>query len=134
MKESNMRSDKHGADCIKRLQLLFTVIDRGRGNDVERLLREGGVTYNMTAPGYDASGVDLADILGLTDFERDIVISVVQEDRAHDILDRLRIKFDLDRPDCGLAFTIPISGVSGSLALKYISGIGNANGSDTATR
>jgi hypothetical protein len=127
-----MKSDKPETDGIKRLQLLFTIIDRGRGEAVERFLRESGVSYNMTAPGYDASGMDLADILGLTDFERDVVISVVSEDRAHSILDRLRIKFDLDSSDCGLAFVVPISGVSGPLAFKYISGLCNGGGADAA--
>ncbi|MDR1571717.1 MAG: hypothetical protein LBS32_04250 [Clostridiales Family XIII bacterium] len=117
-----MKGGKPEAGGIKRIHLMFTIVDRGMGDEVERVLRESGVTYNMTAPGYGASGLALADILGLTDFERDIVISVVREDRAHDILDRLRFRFDLGRPDSGIAFTIPISGVSGPLALKYISG------------
>jgi hypothetical protein len=32
-------------------------------------------------------------------------------------------KFDIDKPDKGIAFTIPVSGVSGPLALRYISGL-----------
>ena len=118
-----MKGSKHEVCGIKRLQLMVTIIDRGRGGDVERLLRESGVSYNMIAPGYGASGKALADILGLTNFERDIVVSVVMESRAHDIMDRLRVRFDLGRPDSGIAFTVPISGVSGPLALKYISGV-----------
>jgi hypothetical protein len=118
-----MKGSRPETGGIKRLQIMIVIIDRGKGAHVERLLRECGVTYNMIAPGSGASGKALADILGLTDFERDIVISVVQEGRAHDVLDRLRFRFDLGRPDSGIAFTIPISGVSGPLALKYISGI-----------
>ena len=118
-----MKGSKHEVCGIKRLQLMVTIIDRGRGGDVERLLRESGVSYNMIEPGYGASGKALADILGLTNFERDIVVSVVMESRAHDIMDRLRVRFDLGRPDSGIAFTVPISGVSGPLALKYISGV-----------
>jgi hypothetical protein len=50
------------------------------------------------------------------------VISVVTKDRVREILNMLLCKFDTDKPDKGIAFTIPISGVSGPLALKYISG------------
>jgi hypothetical protein len=38
----------------------------------------------------------------------------------------LLYKFDMDKPDSGIAFTIPISGVSGPAALKYISGLVHA--------
>ena len=108
---------------IKRIKLLVAIVDRGKGDDVVEILRESGVTYNMISPAFCASGSDIIDYLGLSNPERDLILSVVTEDSVGRILNKLLYKMDLDEPGNGLAFTIPISGVSGPLALRYISGI-----------
>ncbi len=108
---------------MKRIKLLVAIVDRGRGNDVVEILRESGVTYNMIAPAYCAAGSEFMDMLGLTNPERDMIFSVITEDKVDGVLKKLLYKLDLDEPGNGFAFTIPITGVSGPLALKYISGI-----------
>jgi hypothetical protein len=113
----------HSPDLFKRVEIMFTIVDSGMGGEVVKSLRECGVTYNLMSVGYGASGYDIAGLLGLHDFEKDVVISVVTEERVREMLSMLMYRFDLDKPDKGIAFTIPISGVSGPLALRYISGI-----------
>ena len=113
-------------DIFKRVEILLTVVTGGKGDAVVESLRECGVTYNLTSVGYGASAHRIVDFLGFNDSEKDIVISVVTKDRVCDILNMLLYKFDMDKPDNGIAFTIPISGVSGPTALKYISGFVHA--------
>lgn len=108
---------------IKKIKLLFTIVDRGVGEEIVEILRESGVTFNMISPCYCAAGSNLMDYLGLTDAERDMILSVVQEDRVQAVMNKIVYKFDLDEPGNGMVFTIPITGVSGPLALRYISGI-----------
>ncbi|MDR2356173.1 MAG: hypothetical protein LBE16_08270 [Clostridiales Family XIII bacterium] len=109
-------------DTFKRVEILFTIVAGGQGDAVVKSLRECGVTYNLTSVGYGAAAHRFTDFLGFNDLDKDIVISVVTKDRVRDILNMLLYKFDIDKPDKGIAFTVPISGVSGPLALKYISG------------
>jgi hypothetical protein len=116
----------HIPDTFKRVEILFTVVDGGKGGAVVESLRECGVTYNLMSVGYGAAAHRLADFLGFNDREKDIVISVVTKDRVRDILNMLLYKFDMDKPDNGIVFTIPISGVSGPAVLKYISGFVHA--------
>jgi nitrogen regulatory protein PII len=108
---------------LKRIKLLFAIVDRGKGDDVVEILRESGVTYNLVSPAYRAAGSELIDYFGLTNPERDMVLSIVTEDKVDGILKKILYKLNLDVPGNGLAFTIPITGVSGPLALRYISGI-----------
>lgn len=115
--------DESKQTAIKRIKLLITIVDRGKGNGVVEILRDSGTTFNLIAPGYGAAGSQIMDYLGLTSAERDLVLSVVTEDKASSVLNKILYKFDLDLPGNGLAFTIPISGVSGPLALRFISGI-----------
>lgn len=109
--------------AMKRIKLLVAIVDRGLGNEVVETLRDSGVTYNMIAPAFCAAGSEIMDILGLSNPERDMVISVVTEEKAGSVLNKLLYKLDLDEPGNGFAFTIPITGVSGPLALRYISGM-----------
>lgn len=111
-----------GAAGIKRIKLLVTIVDRGLGEEVSKVLREDGVTFNLISPANCAAGSQLMDYLGLTSLERDLVISVVSDTIAHEILNKILYKFDLDEASNGLAFTIPICGVSGPLALRYMAG------------
>lgn len=106
----------------KRIKLLVTVVDRGKSNKLIKELRWLGVTFNMAAVGNHAAGMELTDYLGLTENEYDIVFSIVPEDKAKSVISMVEYKFNLDEPGNGYAYTIPISGVSGPLALKYISG------------
>ena len=106
----------------KRIKLLVTVVDRGKSEKLISELRWLGVTFNMASVGYHAAGMDITDYLGLTENEYDIVFSIVQEDKAKAVISMIEYKFNLDEPGNGYAFTIPISGVSGPLALRYISG------------
>jgi nitrogen regulatory protein PII len=108
---------------VKRIKLLVAIVDRGKGDDVVEILRESGVTYNLVSPAYRATGLEIMDYLGLANPERDIIFSVVTEDKVGRVLNKLLYKLNFDEPGNGLAFTIPISGVSGPLALRYISGI-----------
>lgn len=112
---------KHSA--LKRIKLLIVIIDRGKGNDVVEILRESGVTYNLVSPAFCAAGSEIMDCLGLTNPERDMVLSVITEEKVDDVLKKILYKLDLDKPGNGFALTIPITGVSGPLALRYISGI-----------
>lgn len=103
--------------------MLITVVDRGLSEKLIGELRWLGVTFNMASVGYHATGMDLSDFLGLTENEYDIVFSIVPEENAREVMSMVEYKFNLDEPGNGYAIAIPISGVSGPLALKYISGI-----------
>ncbi|MDR2296124.1 MAG: hypothetical protein LBD95_04935 [Clostridiales Family XIII bacterium] len=113
---------QHLPDTFKRVEILFVIAAGGKGDALVKSLRECGVTYNLLSVGYGASAHRLTDFLGLNDFEKDIVISVVTKERVREVLNMLLYRFDMDKPDKGIAFTVPISGVSGPMALKYISG------------
>lgn len=108
---------------VNRIKLLFTIVDRGLGDEVVESYRESGVTFNMVSPGYGAAGSDIMDCLGLTDSERDIILSVVTEEKVTGVMNKIQYKYDLDEQGNGIIFALPITGVSGPLALRYISGI-----------
>lgn len=106
-----------------KIKLVVVIVERGMGEQVCSLLRKSHVSFNMISPGYGASGSNIKDYLGITSSEKDIVLSVVNDEQIISIMDKLLGKFNMDQPGNGIAFAIPISGVSGPLALRYMAGI-----------
>jgi len=123
--------DRYGNE-FERLKLMFTVVERGKGDNVVKELRHLGVTYNMVSVAYGAVGVDLRDMLGLTETEGEVVISVLTESKVRAALSMVEYKFSLHDPGEGFAFCIPIEGVGGPLSLRYISGIEERYNDDKA--
>ncbi|MDD4564009.1 MAG: hypothetical protein PHE79_00770 [Eubacteriales bacterium] len=115
-----MEDGKHPA--MKKIKLLIAILDRGKGEEAAAILRESGVTFNIIANANCASGSDIISFLGLSSQERDMVLSVVTEDKVPNVMQKLLYKLDLDESGNGMVFTIPIAGVSGPRALRYMSG------------
>jgi hypothetical protein len=55
----------------------------------------------------------LADMLGFVSEENKVVITcILHKEKAEGILETLKRDFHFDKPNTGIAFTIPISGIS----------------------
>ncbi len=106
----------------KRMKLLITIVNKDDGERVAAFYRSHGLTFNMISPAYGAAGLEVMDFFGLTDTEKDMVISIAEEDKINTIIPGVRDVFGLERPNTGIAFTIPLSGISGPRALRYVSG------------
>ena len=59
--------------------------------------------------------------LGLTDTEKAVIFSVVQENRLPDALNALDEKFKTVKGGKGIAFTIPLTSVIGTLLFGFLS-------------
>jgi hypothetical protein len=119
------KAHDHGG--IERIYLLVTIVERGLSDRLISEMRKLGVTFNMASVGYSAVGLDLVDYFGLSELSADVVFSVLTESKKPDALAMVEYKFSLDKPDKGLAFVVPISGVGGPVSLKYISGVDAEN-------
>lgn len=107
----------------KKIKLLVTIVDRGKGEKLTEVFRENHVMYNLIMLGKGTAKSEILDYLGLGQTEKDIVLSVVQEDNMTVILDILNEKFQLKEPGNGVSFSIPISSVDSALALELISSL-----------
>lgn len=110
--------------CIpKKIKMLVTIIDRGKGEKLAEMFREENIVYNLIALGKGTAKSEILDYLGLGQTEKDIVISVVQEYDVPKIMDKLKEKMQLKKPGSGIAFTVPINSVDSALALELISSL-----------
>ena len=104
------------------LNLLFTVVDRGKGDAVARLLQEDGVMFQCIALGTGTANKGLLSLLGLKDTAKDVVCSVIRSSVKKKAMRRLGHALEIDLPGKGIAFSVPVGSVGGSQTMNYFLG------------
>jgi hypothetical protein len=110
----------------KRIKMLVTIVDRGKGAKVVELCGTEYSTFHLSFMGRGTANSDILDILGLGETKKDIIFSIVLEERLERVMEAIRRELRLDGPGNGIAFTIPIVSVGGPLTLQFISGLYNS--------
>ena len=108
------------------LNMLLTIVDRGKGDGVAQLLQREGVLAHFIALGNGTADQGLLSLLGLKDTAKDVVFSFMQRGAAVKALRRLSYALDIDLPGRGIAFLLPLSSVGGSQTKEYLSGASDA--------
>ena len=109
----------NGSD-IKKLKLLFTVVDRNKGEFYLDVISQYEVNCQLVIPGTGTARSDLHDMLGLNK-QKAVLISVVREDVASTVLSTLEDKFRTIKNGKGIAFIVPLSSVIGVNLYQFLS-------------
>lgn len=104
------------------LNMLITIVDRGKGDGVAQLLRQEGVLIHHIALGHGTAHKGLLALLGLKDTAKDVVFSFIRSGVARRAMRKLSYALEIDLPGRGIAFTIPVGSICGSQAMHYLMG------------
>ena len=114
-----MSNTFNGTD-IKKLKLLFTVVDRTKGEFYMDVISQYEVNCQLVLPGSGTAASDLIDMLGLNK-QKAVIISVVREDKVETIMHGLEDRFRTIRNGKGIAFAVPLSSVIGVNLYQFFS-------------
>ena len=106
--------------AIKKLKLLFTIVDRPKAEFYLDVLSQYEVNLQMVMSGKGTATSELVDMLGLN-IHKAAIISVVREDRVDDIMKCLEDKFATIKNGKGIAFAVPLSSVIGVNIYQFLS-------------
>ncbi len=106
--------------AIKKLKLLFTVVDRSKGEFYMDVISQFDVNYQMVLGGLGTAHSELVELLGLEPHKA-VVISVIREELAETVMQCLEDKFVTIRGGKGIAFAVPLSSVIGVNAYRFLS-------------
>ncbi|NLC76355.1 MAG: P-II family nitrogen regulator [Clostridia bacterium] len=98
------------------VRLLVTIVDRGQGNRVVDVFRNRQVYLQFVCLGHGTADSEILDYLGLGDTKKDLVLSLVPASAVQNLLDTIVHKMKLNYPGKGIAFTVPLSGISGLIS------------------
>ena len=106
--------------AIKKLKLLFTVVDRNKGEFYLDVLSQYEVNFQTVISGTGTANSEILDMLGLNN-NKAVVVSVIREDLTDTIMNVLDEKFRTIRNGKGVAFTVPLSSVIGVNIYRFLS-------------
>ena len=106
--------------AIKKLKLLFTIVDRPKAEFYLDVLSQFEINCQMVIPGKGTANTELVDMLGLNPHKA-VIFSVVREDMMDPVMNCLTEKFETIRKGKGVAFAVPMSSVIGVNMYQFLS-------------
>ena len=106
--------------AIKKLKLLFTVVDRQKGEFYLDVISQFDVNCQMMMGGLGTAASELVELLGL-ESHKAVILSVVREDLVDTVMNTLEDKFAAIRNGKGIAFAVPLSSVIGVNMYRFLS-------------
>ena len=106
--------------AIKKLKLLFTVVDRQKGEFYLDVISQFSVNCQLSMGGLGTATSELVELLGLEPHKA-VIISVVREDLVDTIMNTLEDKFATIRNGKGISFAVPLSSVIGVNLYRFLS-------------
>ena len=106
--------------AIKKLKLLFTVVDRPKGEFYLDVISQFDVNCQMAVAGMGTATSEVVELLGLEPHKA-VILSVVREDRVEELMNVLEEKFSTIRNGKGISFAVPLSSVIGVNLYRFLS-------------
>ena len=106
--------------AIKKLKLVFTVVDRPKAEFYLDVLSQFEVNCQIVTAGKGTATSELVDMLGLN-IHKAVILSVVREDMVEPVMKCLEEKFATIRNGKGISFAVPLSSVIGVNIYRFLS-------------
>ena len=113
-------SNSVNESAIKKLKLLFTVVDRQKGEFYLDVISQFDVNCQLILPGMGTAASELLELLGLEPHKA-VILSVLREDMVDAAMDTLEEKFRTIRGGKGISFAVPLSSVIGVNLYQFLS-------------
>ena len=106
--------------AIKKLKLLFTVVDRPKGEFYLDVLGQFDINFQMALGGLGTANSELLELLGLEP-HKVVILSVIREDLVDEVMNCLEDKFRTVRNGKGISFAVPLASVIGVNLYQFLS-------------
>lgn len=106
--------------AIKKLKLLFTVVERQKAEFYLDFLSQFEINFQTVLQGKGTASSEVLDMLGLN-HNKAVILSVVREDLTDTVTNALEEKFRTIRNGKGVAFAVPLSSVIGVNMYRFLS-------------
>ncbi len=114
-KVKNRQAPAHDA-----LELIFTIVNRNKAEFYIDIMQSFDVNIQLVLPGSGTADAGMLEMFGLTDSDKAVIIGVINQKKIPDALYALDYKFRTIRNGKGIAYTVPLSGVIGTLIYGFL--------------
>ena len=104
-----------------RLELMVTVVARNKAEYYMDLIQSFEVNMQTMVLAHGTADAKTLRVLGLSDSEKAVILSFIQQDKIGDAMAALDEKFKTIKDGKGIAYTIPLTSVIGKLIYGFLS-------------
>lgn len=101
------------------LKALICIVDRKLQNALSETLEANHVRVQYRTKAFGTAGSEIINMLGLGGEEKTIAFSLTTDLQANATLWAVTQRLSLDKPGTGIAFTLPLTGISGLITHLY---------------
>ncbi len=107
----------------EKLELLVTIVGRNKAEYFADLLQSLEVNMQMTVLGHGTADEKMLVYLGLSETDKAVIFSIIQSRKVNDAVTLLDEKFKTIKDGKGVAFTVPLTSVIGTLIYRFLSNV-----------
>lgn len=115
------RGAKKNTVSENKLEILITTVARNKAEYFTDLIQSFDVNMQLVLLAEGTANSGMLAALGINDSSKAVIISVIQEKKALEAASVLEEKFNTIKGGKGIAFTIPMSSVIGTLIFGFLS-------------
>ena len=104
-----------------KLQLLFTIVNREKTDYYLDLIQGFQVNMQTVLAATGTANTTMLELLGLSDNDKSVILSVIRKDKAQAILGALDEKFKTLKNGKGIAYTVPFTSTIGVAIYQFLS-------------
>lgn len=117
--DNNSKRKKKAIDT-KKLLLFITIVNRGQGNFVLKLFESEGANAQFVQYGEGTAQKEIRDILGIEDNSKEVIISIISEDKIENAKKELEAFFKIRKRNRGIGFSIPMTSLIGMKLYQFL--------------
>ena len=116
--ESGTRS---GMTAPNRLMILFTIVNRNKAEFYVDVLQKFEINMQLVLAANGTADSKIQSLLGLTNSEKSVIVSIIRRDKCRAALSELDDKFKTVKGGKGIAYTVPMTSTIGVAIYQFLS-------------
>ncbi len=120
-KPAGVSERKVGMSAPKKLMLLFTIVNRNKAEFYVDVLQKFEINMQIVLAANGTADNRIQSLLGLSDSEKSVIVSVIRRDKCRAALSELEEKFKTVKGGKGIAYTVPMTSTIGVAIYQFLS-------------
>lgn len=104
----------------KKLLLFITIVGEGQSSAIRKLFERYGCSAQFVERGEGTATKEIYDILGVENNGKDIVFSLISEDKVEDIKKVIEAFFIANKRNRGISFSIRLTSIIGVRVYQFL--------------
>ena len=115
------QSTKVGMTAPNKLMILFTIVNRNKAEFYVDVLQKFEINMQLILAANGTADNKIQSLLGLTNSEKSVIVSIIRRDKCRAALAELEEKFKTVKGGKGIAYTVPMTSTIGVAIYQFLS-------------